>query len=178
MSGHVLFLRHISMRPKSRYSGSLQEFLKQTTAADQLYFPSVLLTVPNKQAAFWKKKNENPGVWSISILFRLCVPRCANQQWQMSHPSCCLHRGRKTSLLLLIWETFRSHHMLLEASVRGRKVQSEKPSADRRQTWADVQPSPASDSRDRWDSPLLNAHGIFGCPEHHCKVNVTDPTRV
>lgn len=68
--------------------------------------------------------------------------------------------------------------MLLEASVTGRKVQSEKPSVDRSSVWADVQPSPASDSRDRWDLPLLNADGIFRHPGHQGKVNVTGSARV
>lgn len=45
--------------------------------------------------------------------------------------------------------------MLLEASVTGRKVQSEK-------TWAVVQPSLASDSRDRWASHSSMLMGFSG----------------
>lgn len=67
--------------------------------------------------------------------------------------------------------------MLLEASVRRRKVQSEKPGADRSLPWAEVQPSLASDSRNRWGFPLLSADGIFGSPGHQGEVNVTGPTR-
>lgn len=67
--------------------------------------------------------------------------------------------------------------MLLDASVRERKVQSGKPSADRSSAWADVQPSLASDSRDRWGFPLFNADGIFGSSSHQEEVNVTGIAR-
>lgn len=64
--------------------------------------------------------------------------------------------------------------MLLESSVRERKVQSAKASADRNSTWADVQPFLASDSRHRWGSPLFTDDWIYRSQGHQEEVNVTD----
>lgn len=85
-------------------------------------------------------------------------------------------QGKKKLASHIDLELQESPHAL-EASNRERKFQSEKPSADRSSTWARVQPSLASDSRDRWGFPLFSAVGIFGSRGHQEEVNVTDIAR-
>lgn len=71
---------------------------------------------------------------------------------------------------------FKSHHMLLEASVRDRKVQSENPSADRSLAWAVVQPP--SHPTAGTDGPLTAPWWcVFRNPGHQEEWNVTDSTR-
>lgn len=74
----------------------------------------------------------NPFLSVCSLVFRPLV-LISSGRW-VSPRLAVSPGGRRSFLLLLIWETFRSHHMILETSVRGRKVQSEKPRADRSST--------------------------------------------
>lgn len=95
----------------------------------------------------------------------------------MTRPSCRLPRGSKSLLFLLIQEPFKSHHMLLEASVRGRNIHSDNP-VQTEAHFGQLSSHPCLLTAGRDGPPLLSASGIFGSPGRHEERNGLDSARV